>query len=175
MAIGGNGQGIDVSMKADSQLRTATVGNATAQYRVVGMAPNTTTVDWTCYLANNATTLSDTQSAYHPIGVNQTFMSANSTECQVRIQGISKVICAASVAAGDLIIAQDGISTTTHPGAVWSLSLLDETNVTCATYGTSVSVFYCVLGRALEDGSTNTVISAIINPTPYGREFWAHS
>jgi hypothetical protein len=175
MAIGGNGQGIDVSMKVGSQLKTSTVGNYNSEYLVVGMQPNTTTVDWTCYLANNATTLSDTQAAYHPIGVNQTHMSAAATECMVRTHGISKVRCAGSVAAGDLLVCYDGVSTTTFPGYVVSLSLADETNVTCATYGATVAVFYCILGRALEDGSTNTVISAIINPTPYDRQFWAHS
>ena len=175
MAVGGNGQGIYVSFNVGGTYLATSAMGAANQYRVVGMQPITTTADWTCYLANAGSDLENTLTAYHPIGVTQELMSANATVVTVRISGISKVRCESTVAAGDLLVAYDGISTTTHAGNVVSASLADEANVTCATYGASTAVFYCFLGRALEDGITNSVISAAINITPYDRQFWAYS
>lgn len=171
MAMGNNGQGLIVSAKAGgTHLKTTT-----SQYKLVGMQPNTTTVDFTVYRCNAGVALEDTQTAYHVVGVNQTYMSASSTECEVVVMGLSKVECAASVAAGDLLVAYDGVSTTTRSGQVVSQSLIDATNVTCGAYGMTTAVQYNIVGRSLEDGSTGTVIQAIINPTPYDRQFWAHS
>jgi hypothetical protein len=157
MAISGIGKEYDVPMKAAATLKTTT-----SQYSVVGMGWATSTVDWTAYLTDNGTGLSDTMTSRGAIGINQTYMSANSEGCTVRMFGISKVKCAASIAAGDFIRAYEGVSTTTFPGYVQSVAF---GSITVGT--TSISAGIVVLGRALEDGSTNTVISAMINPQLY--------
>jgi hypothetical protein len=77
--------------------------------------------------------------------------------------GISKVKCASSIAAGDFIKAYEGASTTTFAGFVVASAIQGATN---AAVIASTASQLLILGRALEDGSTNTVISAFINPTP---------
>jgi hypothetical protein len=158
MAISGIGREYDVPFKAASTLCTNTT-----QYLAVGMQGQTTTVDWTVYLTDNAATLSDTMTSRGAIGINQTYMSANSEACTVRMFGLSKVKCAASIAAGDWIRAYEGVSTTTFAGYVVAVALAGS----CTVATTSITAGITVLGKALEDGSTNTVITAMINPQLY--------
>lgn len=147
MAIHGIGREYDVSMKCAGSLQTNTT-----QYHVVGMGWDTTTADWTAYLANMATALSDTMTAHGAIGINQSYLSSGSEVCNVRLFGLSKAICAGSISAGDFVNAYDGISTTSHPGHI------ETTDLTVS------ATTMVVLGRAFEDGSTNTVITVFLNP-----------
>jgi len=156
MAVTGNGREYDITLNAGGALRTTT-----SQYMVVGMVGATTTTDRLAELCDGSNTYgSATATSYSAIGVNQSYMSANSEICSVRMFGVSKVKCAASVAAGDWLVAYAGISTTTFPGYV--VTLANGASIGCAT--ASISSQYVILGRALEKGSTNTVISAFINP-----------
>lgn len=164
----GTGNDFDVSLTPEANLKTTTT-----QYKVVGFTPNTSgAADFTVGLADNTGTAgTPTACAYHALGVNQTYMSANSSKCSVRLFGISKVVCAASVTAGNFIVAYSGISTTTMAGKVVPV----KTGETSTAYGMSVSSFQVVLGRALQGGTTNTVITAFINPQLYDANFLATS
>lgn len=165
MAISGNGQGIDVSFKAGAYLRTTT-----SQYCVVGMEGNTTTVvDWTAYLADNGQALNNTGTARFALGINQTYMSSSSEECTVRMLGLSKAICAGSISAGDWIIPYEGISTTSRAGHISAVL----TGASVSAFGATVSAFRTVLGRAMEDGSTGTVITIFVNPQLYEHKLLA--
>lgn len=147
MAIHGNGNEYDITMKCGGGVNTTT-----SQYKVVGMGWATTTACFTAYMANYATALSDTMTAYGALGIQQSYLSSGSEYCTVRLFGLSKAMCAGSIAAGDFVNAYDGVSTTTHPGNIETLDL------------TVSATTMVILGRALEDGSTGTVITVMLNP-----------
>lgn len=173
MAITGNGFELDVTFQAGAQLRTSTAsgGNGTMQYRCVGFAPGTTTnADRTVDLSGHTGTIAEpTATAAYCIGVNQTMMSANSEHCTVRMFGVSKVVCAESITAGLFVLPYAGAgaaaSTTTMAGRVVQL----DNGITITAYGATISSQCVVLGRALESGSTGTVISVFVNPQLYDR------
>ena len=171
MALGNNGQGLTVNMKVGGTYLPTT----TSQYKVVGIRGNTSSADWTAYLCNAGADLENTETAYYPIGVNQTLLSASSTECKVVYLGLSKAKCASTVTAGDIVMPYDGASTTTFSGHIESMTLIDETNVTAAAYGMSIASIRHMLGRAMEDGVTNSVITIIVNPQVYDRQFFAYT
>lgn len=153
MALTNVGNSYDINLKAGATLLTTT-----SQYKVVGMEPTSTTGDLTGYLANNNTATSNTNTARHAVGINQTYLSSTSEVCTVRLHGVSKVVCAASIPAGAFLVAYEGISTSTRAGQVSPV-------VNGITFtALSLTVNRVVLGRALEAGSTNTVIHAYINP-----------
>ncbi len=143
-------QGFDITMKASDYCKTSA-----AQYKVVGMNPNTTAADMTAYMCNAGSTLDDSCTAQGAFGIIQDLPNAGSTEVNVRTMGISKAICAGSIAAGDFIYADYTASTTTKCGKV--LGAIDIT--------ASNEVSLILLGRALEDGSSDTVISVVLYPT----------
>jgi len=174
MAISGNGREYDITFLAGAKMRTSTMsgGNGTMQYRAVGFAPDTSTqTDRLVDLSGGTSTLAEpTITAAQVLGINQTMMSANSQECSVRMFGISKAVCAQSIGCGFPVAAYGGIgggaSTTTQAGRIIQLDL----NVSCTAYGMTVSSNFYVLGRALESGSTGTVISIMVNPTLHDRQ-----
>lgn len=151
------GTGLDKTFKAGAALKTTT-----SQYLLVAMCGNTASADYLVELCDSAgnTYAGATAAAFYAIGVNQSYMSSNSEICSVRLFGLSKVKCAASVTAGQFIAAYAGASTTTFAGYVAQVP--DGASIGCAT--ASISVHYVIVGRALESGSTNTVIEAYINP-----------
>jgi hypothetical protein len=156
MAIKGIGLEYDVTMDAGASVKTST-----SEFLCVGAGPTTTSGDWTAYITNDSTT-AGSMNAHHVIGINQTrAMSANSAECSVRMFGISKAICACSVPAFSFIAAYRGASTTTRRGQIEPVGFAQTltANIT--------STNFTILGRALQDGSTNSVISVFVNPTPY--------
>ena len=158
-ANSGNGTQIDVTFKAALNLRTTT-----AQYMVVGIVPGSTGADYTvegCF--NSATNGGATSTSRFAIGVNQSYMSANSTECTVRLLGISKVKCGDSITAGEWLMAAVGTPTSTLYGTVMAVN--DQVTSSAATMSTTAH--QTILGRSLEDGSTSTVIGAFINPQMY--------
>jgi len=167
MAIGGNGREYDITFLAGAQLRTTT-----SQYKCVGFAPGTTTnANRTVDLCGNTGTISEpTATAAFVIGINQTYMSSGALECNVRMHGVSKAVCAESITAGMFVAAYGGIgaaaSTTTMAGKIINI----DNAVTCTAYGATVSSQFVVLGRALENGSTNGVISVFVNPQLYDRQ-----
>lgn len=147
MAISGIGREYDVSFLAASTVKTST-----AQFKVVGMPMHTASTCWTVYLCDNGADLSDTICARSAIGIVQDLPSANSEVVTVRMFGLSKALCAESIAAGDPVKAYEGISTTTFAGAI--------AKMTTSTHAAQ----QIVLGRAMESGSTNTVITIMVNP-----------
>lgn len=167
MAISGNGREYDITFLSGALMRTTT-----SQYRIVGFAPGTTTnTDRTVDLAGGTSTLAEpTATAAYAIGINQTYMSANAVECNVRMFGISKAICAESITAGMFVLPYGGVgaaaSTTTMAGRIVQL----DNGITITAYGATISSQCVVLGRALEDGSTGTVISVFVNPQLYDRQ-----
>lgn len=156
MAISGVGLEYDITLKAGASLRTST-----SQYLVVGAHETTTSDDWTAIISNDSTT-AGTTSAHYCIGINQTpAMSSASTNCRVRLFGISKAICACSVPAWSFVTAYRGISTTTRRGHIEPVGYgqTQTANIT--------STNFVILGRAMEDGSSNSVISVFVNPQAY--------
>lgn len=159
MALRGNGNDFDVSFKIH-----ASVATSTAQYKLVGMESSTTTEDFTVAITDAGAAIADTGTARAAVGIVQTFPSAGSTEVSVRLHGLSKARCAAAVTAGDFVSAYEGISTTAFSGHIVPF--------VASAYATSVSISITtvavaqavVIGRALEDGTTNTVISIYVNP-----------
>jgi hypothetical protein len=174
MANLGHGFELDKTFLAGAKMRTSTMsgGNGTMQYRVVGFAPGTTTqTDLLVDLAGGTSTLAEpTAPAAYAIGINQTHMSANSQECNVRMFGISKAVCAESIGAGMPVTAYGAIgaaaSTTTMAGRIVQV----DNAVTCTAYGMTLTSQFYVLGRALENGSTGTVIEILVNPQLYDRQ-----
>jgi enoyl reductase-like protein len=84
--------------------------------------------------------------------------------------GVSKAVAHASVTAGDWIIPYFAATTiSTFAGRV--VALADGGSVSVATQ--SIASHICVLGRALEDGSTGTVISVFLNPQLYDKNLTA--
>ena len=154
MAIKGTGNEFDKTFDAGASVKTST-----SEFLCVGAA--STTADKTVIITNDSTT-AGTAAAYNVYGINQmNAMSASSAYCRVRMFGVSKAICAASIAAHDPIAAYRGVSTTTRRGQIESVAFgnTQTANIT--------STNFFILGRALEDGSTNSVISVFVNPTPY--------
>ena len=151
MAIGG--PGFDKSFKT-----SALIATQTSQYLVVGIEATSTAADATAYMANAGAALSSTQTARNALGVIQDVLSSTSDATTVRMFGTSKVKCAASIPAGAFIAAYEGASTTTFRGHV------DELVIGTVLTATAARV---IIGRAMESGSTNTVISAFINPAPF--------
>ena len=159
MAISGVGNGIDVSFIPGSDMLTTTT-----QFLVVGMAPTSTVANRTVFLAGSGG-VGATMCADGAIGINQSYLSSGSQICTVRLLGISKAVCAESIAAGSFVMAYWGVSTTTMAGRIVQV----DNGVTITAYGASVSAQTVILGRALENGSTNSVISVFVNPQLYDR------
>jgi hypothetical protein len=166
MAIWGEGNCIDITLKCGNYTKTTT-----SQYKVVGMGGTTSNADFTAFLANNAQVLNNTNTAYMAIGINQTYLSASSESMQVRVAGVSKAYCESTICAGDFVGAYYGISTTTYAGAIFSITRAIETNVTTSVYGLSIPVQFVCLGRALQYGETATYISILVQPSLYDLGF----
>lgn len=161
MAIGATGREYDLSFKL---LASSGLNTTTSQYACVGLIANTTTAAERSVQICGATYSADaTNAAFYCIGVNQSYLSASSGECTVRMFGVSKVICAQSVSVGDMVMPYWGISTTTMPGRV----VVVDNAVTTTVFGQTVTSHCVILGRALESGSTGTVISVFVNPQLY--------
>ena len=159
MAIHANGREYDISLVPSDQLTTVT-----SQYLVVGMVAGTTTADRAVELCGQTNTVgTPTATSRHAIGINQSYLSSGSTICDVRLFGVSKAKCSASITAGEFVVAYEGVSTTTRAGQIAPIA--DGASISAAT--ASIAAHSVVLGRALEDGSTNTVISVFLNPQLY--------
>lgn len=161
MAIYGVGGSVDITFIPDAAMLTTT-----SQFKVVGLAPTTTATDKTVAVSGatgTSVTIEPTSTAYYAIGVNQSYLSAGSADCTVRIFGVSKVTCAETVTAGHFVMAYWGASTTTMAGRVVQV----DNGVTITAYGGSVSSQCVILGRALESGITGSVISVFVNPQLY--------
>lgn len=159
MAIKGEGMGYDLTFDTTAQLLTST-----SQYKVVGMVPGTTTGDWAVDLAGATTTAgTPTQTAWQAIGINQSFLKASSESCNVRLLGLSKAHCAESITAGTPVMAYWGVSTTTRAGQIVSV----DDAVTITAYGATIASHAVILGRSMESGSTNSVITIFLNPQLY--------
>ena len=159
MAIKGIGPAIDVTFDITAEARTTT-----SQYKVMGMTPGTSTAQgWTADATRTSTNAGFTASAFHALGILQGYESGTSESGTIRLFGISKAIAAESIGAGSWVACYHGAST----AAMWGklISLDDGVSNTAAT--TSITTHYTVLGRALESGSTNGVISIFLNPQMY--------
>lgn len=162
MAISGNGREYDITFLPDATLKTTT-----SQYRCVGMLATTTLNDrYVCMTADTGTAGSGgtpTACSNYAIGINQTYMSSGSNECSVRLFGVSKAIAESSIAAGQFVRAYQGISVTSRIG-----TLVAVTNrATCSAATQSLASHTVIIGRALENASTNTVFSVFVNPQLY--------
>jgi hypothetical protein len=162
MAIGANGREQDITFYADGTLKTTT-----SQYWCVGMAATNTLNDRYVTVCGDTGTAGSggtpTLASNYAIGINQTYMSSGSDQCTVRLMGVSKAIAAASIAAGQFVRAYQGISTTSMIGRI--VAVANAVTVSAATQ--SIASHTVILGRALEDASTNTVISVFLNPQLY--------
>lgn len=160
MAIMGNGTEYDQTFDVGASVKTST-----SQYLCVGAWATTTSTDWTVFITNDSTSAGTTNS-HAFVGINQTGgMSASSTKCKVRLHGISKAVCSASVPAYSFVVPYNGASTTTRRGQIQAIA--SGASITVAT--ASISSQTVIVGRALEDGSTGTVISVLVNPQVYDR------
>lgn len=159
---GGN-LGLDKTFKADDNLKTTT-----AQYMVVAMVPGTSSaVDYTVEGTYNSATVGDpTATARHAIGINQTYMTGGSTKCVVRMFGFSKATCGDSITAGEWIQAEHHVKapTSTNYGRIFAI---DDGQTSSSGGYITATAHTVVLGRALENGSTNTVIEVFVNPQMY--------
>ena len=160
MSIYGYGNNLDITCKLDSSLKTTT-----SQYAVVGMVPGSSTSEnFTVCIAGQTGTMADaTAAAYHAIGVLQTYQSSGSENGTVRLFGVSKATCAESIAAGRFVMAYWGASTSTRAGQIVSV----DNGVSCSAATPSIPAHAVILGRALSNGSTNSVITIIVNPQLY--------
>ena len=152
MAVKGNGLNLDLTLKAGTSVSTST-----SQYLCVGESETTTAADFTVIVTNDSTA-AGTMAARFCIGINQTKMSTNTDVCNVRVAGVAKAKCASSVAAFSWVKCYEGGSTTTFRGHIDQV-VLGETFTAMTT-----SAHQCVIGRALENGSTNTVIEILLAP-----------
>lgn len=163
MSVKGVGFELDVSFDTTAQLLTST-----SQYKVVSMVPGTVTgsraVDWAGCTTTAGT---PTATAFHAIGICQESLKSSSEQCTVRLWGISKATCAESITAGEWVMAYWGVSTTTRKGHIVAV----DDGVTMTAYGASVSAHVTILGRALQKGSTDSVISIFLNPSLYDFQF----
>ena len=165
MAIGAIGREYDLTFKCGSTLKTST-----SLYRCVAIVPNTSTaVDYTveACMSVAASALDFTIAAFHAIGICQSENNSNSENCSVRVFGVSKAICAASVGVGTFVCAYYGASTTSRIG---NIQVAGQSGDTCGAYGHTGTIHQVVLGRALESGSTGTVISIMLNPQLYDKK-----
>lgn len=146
--IYGNGQEVDLNLKCGSSLATTT-----SQHKV-------------CYLSDEftASIIASTATARTAIGVVQTAQSAGSAVVGVRVSGISKAYCGASITAGFWVTAYEGVSTTSHYGDIQAVSALGA-SMSVAT--ASVTAYRNILGFALENGQTNQAISVVLMPHLY--------
>jgi len=162
MAIKGIGKEYDLSGDIANNLKTTT-----SQYRCVSLSGNTAGSDWTFDAARTGT--SDfTDAAMSVIGVNQTYLSSGAETACIRVFGVGKCICAESIAAGSWVAGYYGVSTATMWGKIIQL---DNGASGCSGYTGSAagtqSNHITVVGRALENGSTNSVVAVMINPQLY--------
>jgi hypothetical protein len=164
MAISGNGNEYDITLLAGASVRTST-----SQYLCVGAGATTTSGNKTVYITNDSVT-AGTANAYAFVGVNQTgAMSSGSINCNVRMFGVSKVKCASSITEWGYVESYNGASTTTFRGHIQEIA--NGSSVSAATM--SISSHTTVIGRALESGSTNSVISVLVNPQLWDRNLIA--
>jgi len=164
MAVGGVGNEYDITLKAGASVRTST-----SQFLCVGAGATTTSGNRTVYITNDSIT-AGTANAYAFVGINQSgAMSAGSLSCNVRMFGVSKAKCASSITEFGYVEAYDGVSTTTFRGHIEEI--ISGSSVSAATMSTSSHS--TVIGRALESGSTNSVISIYVNPQLWDRNFIA--
>lgn len=160
MAIYGNGGEYDITCKITAELKTTT-----SQFMCVGQAPATTTAgDRTVSLCGVDNSIgAATGTAFHFIGIVQSSQDSNSEVATVRCFGVSKATCAHSVPAFSYVMPYWGVSTTTMAGRIIALADGATMGVTANTGSSHVTI----VGRALESGSTGTVISVLINPQMY--------
>lgn len=160
MSVKGTGREYDMTFKLDGTLKTTT-----AQYRIVSMIPGTTgNADLTVQLANDTGTAAEpTAASYYGIGILQSYPSASSEQGTVRLFGVSKAYCAESITAGEIITAYYGTPTTTASGGISAV----DSGVSVSVATASIASHIIILGRALEKGSTGTVISVFLNPSLY--------
>lgn len=159
MSVKGVGFELDVSFDTTAQLLTST-----SQYKVVSMVPGTVTGSWAVDWAGDTTTAgTPTATAFNAIGICQESLKSSSEQCTVRLFGISKAVCAESITAGEWVMAYWGVSTTTRKGHIVAI---DNGGTMTALAGTASS-HVTVLGRSLQKGSTDSVISIFLNPSLY--------
>ncbi|MCP4648852.1 MAG: hypothetical protein GY853_02055 [PVC group bacterium] len=152
------GTGYDVSLKAGASVKTTT-----SEFLCVGAAATSTSLDRTCYVTNDSIT-AGTINASAFIGINQSgAMSSGSKSCDVRMHGISKGICSASITEWGWVEAYRGASTTTRRGQLQEC--VNGVSISVAT--ASIASHRVIVGRALEAGSTNSVISIMVSPSLY--------
>ena len=132
----GNGQEYDLTFKCGT-----TVITTTSQYKV-------------CYISSSGTVdlINTTATARTAIGVIQSYQSAGSIACTVRLHGVSKVYCRDSVTAGLAVFGYEGTSVT---GDGVGCIDMKAASITAETH---------VLGFALEDGQTGQAISIYVSP-----------
>ena len=136
----------------------------TSQYKVVSLVAETSTATRTVELCGNTGTYAEpTIASFYAIGINQNYLSAGSLVTDVAVSGFSKAICAESVTTGDWIKAYDGASTTTMAGKIARVG--NAGSVTVATQ--SIASHGVILGRAMQVGTTNTVIEVLLMPQLY--------
>ena len=158
-SVYGIGREYDINCYPESYLKTTTSLN-----KCVGMVGGTTTTDWTVqWCSHSGTTNAGTSGANFFLGINQTEMSAGTEVCSVRMFGISKAVCAESITAGEWVRPFQGAETTTSQGGI--AAIVD--GVSCSVATQSITSHTTVIGRALEDGSTGTVIAVFVNPQMY--------
>lgn len=161
MAIYGEGRGIDLTFGLEAKARTTT-----AQYMCVGQVPGTTSTDYLVGICGASNVIGDpTGTASFFIGVLQSFPSSTCDHGTVRMMGVGKVTCAESISSGSYVMPYFGASTTTRIGQICQI----DDGVTNSGATMSITSQITVLGRALESGSTGTVISVFINPQLYDR------
>jgi len=162
MAVKGTGKEYDVSGDIADNLKTTT-----SQYRIVSICGDTAGSNWTFDAARTGTA-DFTAATRYAIGINQTYLSESAETCDVRLFGISKAVCAESIPVGSFVSTYYGVSTATMWGKIINL---DNGASGCSGYTGSVagtvSNQVTVLGRAMENGSTNSVISVFLNPQLY--------
>jgi hypothetical protein len=150
------GPGYDITMKAGTSVCTVT-----SEFLCVGAGETTTSGNRTVYVTNDSTT-AGTANALNVVGINQTrAMSSNSDYCAVRVFGQSKAVCAHSITEFAWVCAYRGVSTTTRRGQIEAVGFAETqtSNITATNF--------TILGRALESGSTNSVIDVFVQPVPY--------
>lgn len=133
-----------------SGLAAANLLTTTSQYKVVAWNPTTTASDLTFQLADTTTVHG------FAIGINQTFLSSGAlAPINVCMHGISKAISAASITAGDKLVAS-GLGLVTPA---------TTTNGTGTGGATSTAGFYQIIGWALQTAVTSGAeILIYVNP-----------
>jgi hypothetical protein len=158
MAVGGKGI-FDVTMKCDDNMKTTT-----SQYMCVGFAGGTTTLSRFGQVTGDTGTYAEpTGASNYAIGINQSYLSSGSEDFTVRMLGYSKAVCADSVTAGSFVRAYQGISTTSMIGRI--VEVTDRATSSAATM--SLCSHTVILGRAMENGQTGSVINVFLNPQLY--------